>query len=91
MTNAGQQIGYSYLVTVVGVALMAITEVYVAVRAALFRGISDTRPNVGSRQFGSVSPFNWTSSLTILAIIIAIVGLAWLGLALRKSRKTTTN
>lgn len=87
MTNAGQQIRYSYLVTVVGVVLMAITQGYVVVRAALIGGMSASRGGFGNRQFASVNPFNWTSSLTILAIIIAIVGLAWLGLALRKSPK----
>jgi hypothetical protein len=85
LTNAGQQVRYSYLVTVVGVVLMAITQSYAVVRVAMIGGMSASRVGFGNRQFASVNPFNWISSLTVFAVIIAIMGLAWLGLALRKS------
>lgn len=78
---------YPYLVTMVGVALMAITWAFGAVRAMMVR--EAFRPGGGlggNRQFSTVNPFGLTSALTIPAMIIAILGLVWLGLALRKSQ-----
>jgi hypothetical protein len=43
----------------------------------------------GRRSFGYMNPFGLTNGLAVLALIIAIVGLAWLGLAIRKSHETT--
>ena len=91
MTGAGQQVRYSYLVVVIGVALLAISEIYVRMRGVLARGMSGSNGAFGNRQLGGVNPLYWTNSLTILAVIVAIVGLAWLGLALRKSRRTVAS
>lgn len=75
------------MLSVIGVAIMAVTTVYGAARAMMIRttfrgGFS------GPRQFGN--SFGLTSSITILAIIIAIAGLTWLGSVLRKSQKTAS-
>ena len=43
----------------------------------------------GARQFVNVNPFGgFINDLALVAVIIAIFGLAWLGLALMKSGKT---
>ena len=96
---------YSYLVTVVGVALMAVSAIYGAIRTLFVRQMF--RPNgnfnsnfngnftrnfngtfTGSRQFTGGNPFGLTNALTIVAVITAIVGVVWLGLALRKPPKS---
>jgi hypothetical protein len=88
-----QQVRYSYLVAVAGVALATINAAYGAVRTALVRETFRGGFN-GTRQFRNATPFApfpLTSSLTIVAVIIALVGLVWLGLALRKSHESTTD
>jgi hypothetical protein len=95
---------YSYVVTAVGVVLMAISAIYRAIRALFVREMF--RPNgnfngnftrnfngtfTGSRQFAPGNQFGLTNALTIIAVIIALVGLVWLGLVLRKSPKSTAN
>jgi len=40
----------------------------------------------GGRQFAGGNPFGLTNALTIIAVIIAIAGLVWLGIALRKPK-----
>ncbi|MGA2461330.1 MAG: hypothetical protein ABSF82_07915 [Candidatus Bathyarchaeia archaeon] len=102
--DAKQQMKYSYLVTAVGVVLMAISAIYGAIRALFVREMF--RPNgnfngnftrnfngtfVGSRQFAGGNPFGLTNALTIIAVVIALVGLVWLGLVLRKSPKSAAN
>jgi uncharacterized membrane protein len=84
---------YPYLVTAIGVGLMAISEVYSFVRVMMFRTMF--RPGggygsgfVGGRQFGGGFGFGLTGTLTTVALIIAIVGVVWLGLALRKTTGT---
>jgi hypothetical protein len=80
---------YPYLVTAVGVGLMAVSELYSFVRAMMFRAMF--RPGGGpgpafggGRQFGGGFGFGLPSILTTIAVIVAIVGVVWLGLALRK-------
>ncbi len=85
--NFGRNAKYPYLVSAVGVALVAITAVYGAVRAMMIRE-TFRRGSNGPRQFGN--SFGLTNSLTLLAIIIAIAGLVWLGFVLRNSQKTAT-
>jgi hypothetical protein len=85
------QTKYPYLVTAVGVALMAVSEIYSYVRAMMFRAMF--RPGAGSgfgggRQFGGGFGFGLPGVLATIAVIIAIVGIVWLGLALRKQAKT---
>ena len=97
------QVKSAYLVTVVGVVLMAITTIYSSVRALMFRamfrpggfngsgGFNGTGgPGAGfsgARQFGGGFGFGLTNYVTILGLIIVIVGVVWLGLALRKPTK----
>ncbi|MCX6659140.1 MAG: hypothetical protein NTX81_01980 [Candidatus Bathyarchaeota archaeon] len=91
------QIKYAYLVSVIGVVLMAITVADGVIRV-MFPPAGGFG---GNRQFGNMTaignmnrsdmnPFGLTNNLAILAIIIAIVGLMWLGLSLRKLQKGTT-
>jgi hypothetical protein len=90
LTQTGQ-VRYSYLVTLVGVAIMTITTAYGLVRAILTRDVFASRGGFGGgRQLG-IASFGLTNNLTIFAVIIALVGLAWLGLALRKSHKGATD
>ena len=90
-----------YLVTVVGVVLIAIAEIYGVVRAMMFRamfrpeGFNGTGPppgggyggygGYGGPRFGG--GFGATNWLTILGLIILIIGIVWLGMALRKTSK----
>jgi hypothetical protein len=70
---------------------MTITTAYGIVRATFTRNMLVSRGGFGGgRQFG-MNFFGFTNSLTIFAVTIAVVGLAWLGLALRKSHKGATN
>ena len=87
---------YPYLVTAVGVGLMAVSEVYSFVRAMMFRAMF--RPGGmpgsgfgGGRQFGGGFGFGLPNILTTIAVVVAIVGVVWLGLALRTSPKKSTN
>jgi len=97
------QVKSAYLVTVVGVVLMTITTIYSDVRALMFRamfrpggfngsgGFNGTGvPGAGfsgARQFGGGFGFGLTNYVTILGLVIVIVGVVWLGLALRKTQK----
>jgi hypothetical protein len=85
-----QQTRYSYLVTAIGVGLMAVSAVFGAVRAILFRDMFLSRGGFGGgpRQFGSPNPFGFANGPAVLAVVLGIVGLVWLGLALRKTPKT---
>jgi uncharacterized membrane protein len=87
------QTKYPYIVTAIGVGLMAIGEVYSLVRAMMFRAMF--RPGggsgagfVGGRQLSGGFGFGLPGILTTLALIIAIVGVVWLGLSLRKTTET---
>jgi len=79
----------AYLVSIVGVGLMAIMTTYNAIRAVMLRQMFQASTGAmafaGRRQFG-MNPFGLTNQVTIIALVIAIVGLAWLGLAMKKSR-----
>jgi len=87
MMDRGQQIKYPYIVAVVGVALVTITMVYEAVRSFLIMGMFRSRGFAGARQFGNLNPFGLVNGLTLVAVTIAIVGLVWLGLTLKRSGK----
>jgi hypothetical protein len=83
------QMKNAYWVSVIGVALMAITTAYSAVRAVMIREMFQTAGGFsGRRPFGYMNPFGMTNG-PVLALIIAIAGLAWLGLAIRKSHEST--
>jgi hypothetical protein len=100
---------YPYLVTTIGVALMAISTMF-----GLARGMLSPAGGPGDRQFGNMTAGNMTAvvnmnpngmnpgvmspglfglmdNLVLVAVIIAIVGLVWLGLTIRKSEKMATS
>lgn len=95
------QIRYAYFATLVGVVLVAITTAFTTISSFLFgqafrRPTSVTPSNftgpsqfgnfTGARQLGNMNPSGGlVNSLAILAVIIAVVGVLWLGLSLRKS------
>ncbi len=88
MIGPKQNAKYPYIVSLVGVALMAVTTIYGAARAMMMRaafrvGVGGTR-QFGNSQFGGA--FGFTNILSVLAIIIAVAGLLWLGLVLRHSQ-----
>lgn len=77
---------------------MTVSAIYGAIRAFLVRQMFRPTGNfngnftrnfngtfTGSRQFAGGNPFGLANVLTIIAVIIALVGIVWLGLALRKS------
>ena len=80
--------------TALGVGLMAVIEVYSYVRTIMLRAMFQAGGDYGSglatgRQFSRGVGFGGTNILTIIAIVVAISGLVWLGLALRKSPKSS--
>ena len=88
MNNIGQ-IKNAYLVSVIGIALMVISTAYGVVRGFLIRQMMMQSSAagagfVGRRQFG-MNPFGFSNIVSVLALLIAIVGIVWLGLALRKT------
>ena len=87
-----RRITLPYFVTVLGVSLMAISAVFTAVRGMLIRAAFRGGGGFGGgRQFGNAGPLvGLASLLTILAVILSIVGVAWLGLTLRKSQASKT-
>jgi hypothetical protein len=97
--NNSHGIRFAYLLSVIGVGLAAITTVYDTTRS-MFRPAAGPS---GYQQFGNATIGNMTApgnmnqggmnplgpinSLTLVAIVIAIVGLAWLGVILLKSKE----
>jgi hypothetical protein len=97
------QVKSAYLLTVVGVAVLAISVIYSSVRALMFRamfrpggfngtgggyGTGGPGPGFGARQFGGGFGFGLTNYVTILGLVIVIAGVVWLGLALRKTHNS---
>jgi hypothetical protein len=85
---------FPYLVTALGVGLMAAAEVYSYVRATMLRAMFQAGRGYGSgapggRQFSGGFGFGGTNILTTIAIVVAIAGVVWLGLALRKRPKSS--
>jgi uncharacterized membrane protein len=83
-----------YLVAALGVGLMAVTEVYTYIRAMMLRAMFQAGGHYGSgfqggRQFNGGFGFGGTSIVTVIALVVAIAGVVWLGLALRKSPKSS--
>ena len=91
MNNIGQMKN-AYLVSVVGVGLIAIMTAYNAVRAVMIRQMFQASTGAagfaGRRQFG-MNPFGLTNQVTIVALVVAIEGLVWLGLAIKKSHQNS--
>ncbi|MGA8903746.1 MAG: hypothetical protein WB661_01915 [Candidatus Bathyarchaeia archaeon] len=102
MTRSERQLRYAYLVTLLGVVLATVTTAYTAVRSFLFGQAFGARPSfnqenftrtqfgnfTGAHQFGNINPNGgFTNYLMLLAVIIAIVGVLWLGLSLKHSSR----
>ena len=103
MSGTDKQMRYAYLVTLVGVALAAITTAYNAIRSFMFAQMIRSRPFIppgnftatrqfgnftGPRQFGNINPYGgFINSLVIVAVVIAIIGIIWLGISLRKNKQ----
>jgi hypothetical protein len=95
-----RQTRYAYLATLVGVVLAAIATTYTTISPFLF-GQASRRPTsvtpgnftgpsqfgnfTGAPQLGNMNPGGFANNFAILAVIIAVVGVLWLGLSLRKS------
>ncbi|MGA2789148.1 MAG: hypothetical protein ABSF00_00070 [Candidatus Bathyarchaeia archaeon] len=97
MVGNDKQTMYAYVVTVVGVVLAAITTAYNAFRSYMFSQMRRASFNPGNvtgsqnftrfRQFGNVNPYGGiVGGVMIVAVVIAIIGVVWLGLCLRKSK-----
>ena len=100
LSSIERHIKYAYLATLLGVVLATITTVYTTIRSFLLSQTSRSRPLVtsgnftgtrqfgnftGARQFANINPYGgFVNNFAILAVIIAIVGVLWLGLLLRK-------
>jgi hypothetical protein len=91
---------YAYLVALVGVVLAAVTTAYNAFRSYMLSQMLRARPfNPGNftgsgagtftrvRQFGGMNPYGGiVGNVMVIAVVIAIIGVVWLGLCLRKSK-----
>jgi len=90
---------YAYMVALVGVVLAAVTTAYNAVRSYMFSQMRRASFNPGNftgsgagnftrfRQFGNPNPYGGiVGSVMLVAVVIAIIGVVWLGLCLRKSK-----
>jgi len=96
-----RQIRYAYLATLVGVVLVAIATTYTTIGSFLFTHRPRFQPPMtpsnftgagqfgnfaGAAQFGNMNPHpGLVSGFAMLAVIIAVVGVLWLGWSLRKS------
>jgi hypothetical protein len=103
LTGTDKQMRYAYAVTLVGVVLAGITTAYTAIRSFMFAQAIRSRPFIppgnftatrqfgnftGPRQFGNINPYGgFINNLVILAVVIAIIGVVWLGISLRKSKQ----
>jgi hypothetical protein len=94
-----RQARLAYLVSVIGVTLTA-SAAALGLMRTMFRpgvGLGDNQhfvnmtvgnmTAVGNMNRGSVYPFGSTDNLAVVGVIIAIVGLAWLGLTLLKLKR----
>jgi len=91
MSNTSQA-KFPYLVTALGVGLMALSEIYSYVRTMMLRAMIQAG-GYGSgfssgRHFGGGFGFGAPSILTTIAVVVAVVGIVWVGLALKKSPKS---
>ena len=97
MTGIEKQTKYAYLTTLVGVVLATVTTAYTAIRSSLvsrrfgsdflgnFTGTRASGNFTRTNQFGNMSPYGgFVNDFAILAVIIAVFGVLWLGLSLRK-------
>jgi hypothetical protein len=101
LTKIERQIRYAYLTTLVGVVLATITTTFTTISSFLFGQASRRPTSInpgnftgpgqfgnftGAPQFGNMNPSGgFVNNFAILAVIVAVVGVLWLGLSLRKS------
>jgi hypothetical protein len=103
VVSVERQTKYAYLVTLLGVVLATITTAYTALRSFMVSqrfgsypsgNFTRTRPVgnfTGARQFANMNPYGgFVNNFAILVVIIALVGVVWLGLSLRKSKSRVT-
>lgn len=105
MSSNRKQIKYAYVVTVLGVALALVTTAYNAIRSYLFsQRRMHPFPDSGNftnhqfgnftgppRQFGYINPYGgFVGALSLIAVIVAIVGVLWLGMTLRNLNAKTS-
>jgi predicted MFS family arabinose efflux permease len=100
LTKIEQQIRYAYLATLGGVVLSAIATTYTTIGSFLFAQRPRSQPPMtpgnftgadqfgnfaGAAQFGNMNPhLGLVNGLAMLAVIIAVCGVLWLGWSLRK-------
>lgn len=75
-----------YLTTVIGVVIVAAAEIWGYVRIAMFTAMMQNggySSYSGLRHFGG--GFGGSSIITAIGIVVAVIGVIWLGLTLRKS------
>jgi hypothetical protein len=94
LAGTEKQIKYAYSLTLIGVVIAAITTAYTAIRSFLFAQAIRSRPFnppgnfTGPRQFGNINPYGgFINNLVIFAVVIAIIGVVWLGISLRKTKQ----
>jgi len=88
------QTKFPYLVAAFGVGLMTVAEVYSYVRAMMLRAMFQASGSHGSgfeggRQFSGGFGFGGMNMLSTIALVVAIAGIVWLGLAMRKAPKSS--
>jgi hypothetical protein len=96
LARVEKQVRYAYLTTLLGVVLATITTAYTTIRTSMvsqrlraypsgnFTGTRQFGNFTGTRPFANMNPYGgFVNNLTILAVIIAIIGVLWLGLLLR--------
>jgi len=90
MSDNKHQFKYPFLIALVGVALVAVTVIYGIVRRVLVMVAFASRRGFGAgRLLRVANPFGLGNALIVLGAIIAVVGLAWLGLSLRKQHESS--
>jgi hypothetical protein len=99
LTSIQKHVRYAYSTTLVGVVLATITTAYTIMRSLMvsrrfgpnfpgnFTGTREFGNFTRTSQFANMNPYGgFVNDLAILAIIIAIFGVLWLGLSLRTPR-----
>ena len=97
MAGIEKQVKYAYVTTLVGIVLVTLTTAYTAIRSFMvsrsfgsylsgnFTGTRAFGNFTRTNQFGNMNPYGgFANDFAILAVIIAIFGVLWLGLSLRK-------
>ena len=75
-----------YLTTVIGVVIVAGAQIWSYVRMAMFIAMMQSGGN-GSytgQHFGRGFGFGGPNIITTIGVVIAVIGVIWLGLTLRK-------